>query len=85
MDTFCTEPMRGNWPGVEWSAGWRVRVEFVAALELAVRRHHPTIPEERPVTDILRLVAGVILMLALLAGEVYLGHQVLAIVSRLLP
>lgn len=34
--------------------------------------------------DIFRLVAGIILMLALLAGEIYLGHQVLAIASKLL-
>jgi hypothetical protein len=31
-----------------------------------------------------RLVAGIILMLVLLAAEVYLAHEVLAIASKLL-
>ncbi len=31
-----------------------------------------------------RLIAGIILMLVLLAGEIYLGHEVLSIISKLL-
>lgn len=31
-----------------------------------------------------RLVAGIVLMLVLLAGEIYLGHEVLSIISKLL-
>jgi hypothetical protein len=34
--------------------------------------------------DVLRLVAGIILMLAMLAGEIYLGHEVILLASKLL-
>ncbi len=35
-------------------------------------------------TTTLRLVVSVVLMLALLAAEIYLGHEVLSIVNKLL-
>lgn len=34
--------------------------------------------------DTWRLAAGIILMLALLAGEIYLAHEVVALASKLL-
>lgn len=34
--------------------------------------------------DTLRLIAGIILVLALLAGEIYLVHEVISLAARLL-
>jgi hypothetical protein len=34
--------------------------------------------------DYLRLIAGILLMLAMMAGEIYLAHQVFSIASRLI-
>jgi hypothetical protein len=34
--------------------------------------------------DALRLVAGIVLMLAMLAGEIYLAHEVIALAGKLL-